>query len=451
MQEKVKILVVDDEPNSTKMLKKMLVKKGYTVDEENSSLKAAELIKNNSYHIIISDLQMPDLSGMDLLNLKQRETLFIMITGYGSIASAVDSMKNGAYDYINKPFNMDEFLLKVEKAAEKINLTNKINELKGILEEEFSFSNIIGKSKAMNNVFDRIKKYSNVNVNVLIEGESGTGKELVAKAIHMNSDRSSQPFVAINCSAIPENLLESELFGHVKGAFTGATESQRGVFEQANGGTLFLDEIAEMPYPLQAKLLRVLENWEVKSLGSDRVKKVNIRLISATNQNIQDFITKKQFREDLFYRIATVTIKLPPLRERREDIPLLVNHYLSILSNKFDKKLNISPEALNVLMDNQWKGNVRELENELEQASLTTSTDTIVIKDLLNLNKNHNNHNNIQHSLNETENMSLNDLERKYIIKVMEIAKGNKVKASQILGIDRKTLYKKIADYNIET
>ncbi len=451
MQEKVKILVVDDEPNSTKMLKKMLVKKGYTVDEENSSLKAAELIKNNSYHIIISDLQMPDLSGMDLLNLKQRETLFIMITGYGSIASAVDSMKNGAYDYINKPFNMDEFLLKVEKAAEKINLTNKINELKGILEEEFSFSNIIGKSKAMNNVFDRIKKYSNVNVNVLIEGESGTGKELVAKAIHMNSDRSSQPFVAINCSAIPENLLESELFGHVKGAFTGATESQRGVFEQANGGTLFLDEIAEMPYPLQAKLLRVLENWEVKSLGSDRVKKVNIRLISATNQNIQDFITKKQFREDLFYRIATVTIKLPPLRERREDIPLLVNHYLSILSNKFDKKLNISPEALNVLMDNQWKGNVRELENELEQASLTTSTDTIVIKDLLNLNKNHNNHNNIQHSLNETENMSLNDLERKYIIKVMEIAKGNKVKASQILGIDRKTLYKKISDYNIET
>jgi DNA-binding NtrC family response regulator len=448
MTEKIKILVVDDEPNSTQMLRKMLIKKGYDVDEKNNSIEAAELIKNNFYHIIISDLQMPDLTGMDLLQLKPNDTLFIMITGYGSIASAVDSMKSGAYDYINKPFNMEEFLLKVEKAAEKIILSDKIKELKGILEEGFSFCNIIGKSKLMKNVFDRIKKYSKVNVNVLIQGESGTGKELVAKALHSNSERGGQPFVAINCSAIPENLLESELFGHVKGAFTGATESQKGVFEQAHGGTLFLDEIAEMPYALQAKLLRVLETWEVKPLGSDRVRKVDIRLISATNQDIIEFINKKQFREDLFYRIATVTINIPPLRNHREDIPLLVNHYLSILSNKFEKKFNISTEALDTLMHNIWKGNVRELENVLEQASLSTSTDTIVVNDIVNLNKSFKTA--VQNDAEDPNNMNLNDIEKKYIIKVLNITNGNKLKAAQILGIDRKTLYKKIKDYNID-
>ena len=448
MSEDIKILVVDDEPNSTQMLRKMLLKKGYSVEEKNISTEAAELIKNNFYHIIISDLQMPNLTGMDLLNLKHEDTLFIMITGYGSIASAVDSMKKGAYDYINKPFNMEEFLLKVEKAAEKINLSNKIKELKGILEEGFSFSNMIGHSKKMNQVFDQIKKYAKVNVNVLIQGESGTGKELVAKALHSNSERRGQPFIAINCSAIPENLLESELFGHVKGAFTGATESQRGVFEQANGGTLFLDEIAEMPYALQAKLLRVLETWEVKSLGSDRVKKVDIRLISATNQNILEFISRKQFREDLYYRIATVTIKIPPLRERRDDIPLLVNHYLVILSNKFNRKLSISAEALNLLVINVWKGNVRELENVLEQASLSASADEIVVKDLVSAIRNYKEP--VQENLETSDNMSLNELEKIYITKVLNLTSGNKLKASQILGIDRKTLYKKIADYNIQ-
>jgi transcriptional regulator with PAS, ATPase and Fis domain len=300
----------------------------------------------------------------------------------------------------------------------------------------------------MKNVFDRIKKYSKVNVNVLIQGESGTGKELVAKALHSNSSRRDQNFVAVNCSAIPENLLESELFGHVKGAFTGAIESQKGVFEQAHGGTLFLDEIAEMPYALQAKLLRVLETWEVKPLGSDRVRKVDIRLISATNQDIIEFINKKQFREDLFYRIATVTINIPPLRNHREDIPLLVNHYLSILSNKFEKKFNISTEALDTLMHNIWKGNVRELENVLEQASLSTSTDTIVVNDIVNLNKSFKTA--VQNDAEDPNNMNLNDIEKKYIIKVLNITNGNKLKAAQILGIDRKTLYKKIKDYNID-
>ena len=450
MQEDLKILVVDDEPNSTRMLRKMLSVKGYLVDEKNDGLEAAESIKENSYDIIISDLQMPNITGMDLLKLKSKDTLFIMITGYGSVASAVECMKNGAYDYINKPFNMDEFILKVDNAADKILLNNKVKELREIIDSKFSFANMIGRSRKMNDVFDAIKRYSKVNVNVLIEGESGTGKELVARALHSCSDRKDHPFIAINCSAIPENLLESELFGHVKGAFTGAVESQKGVFEQANNGTLFLDEIAEMPYNLQAKLLRVLETWEVKPLGSDRVRKVDIRLISATNQNIQEFINKKQFREDLYYRIATLIIKTPSLRERREDIPLLVNHYLSILSNKFNKKLIISAEALNILVNNIWKGNVRELENVLEQASLSSSADEIVVKDLVSILKNYKEPE--QNDINSDDsNMSLEQLEKKYIIKVLEITNGNKVKASQILAIDRKTLYKKIRDYNIET
>ncbi|MCX6163725.1 MAG: sigma-54 dependent transcriptional regulator, partial [Ignavibacteriae bacterium] len=277
-------------------------------------------------------------------------------------------------------FNLDEFIIKVEKAVDKIKMTKKIQDLKTILEDNFPFKNIIGTSKKMLEVFDFINKISKVNVNVLIEGQSGTGKELVARAIHQHSDRKSAPFVAINCSAIPENLLESELFGHVKGAFTGATETQKGVFEQADSGTLFLDEIAEMPYNLQAKLLRVIENWEVKSLGSDRIKKVNIRLISATNQNLKEFIKEKKFREDLYFRLSTFSIILPPLSERISDIPLIVNHYLKILSAKFDKDFIITLPALEALINHKWKGNIRELENVLEQAAIITSDETIDFK-----------------------------------------------------------------------
>jgi transcriptional regulator with PAS, ATPase and Fis domain len=283
-------------------------------------------------------------------------------------------------------------------------------------------------------------------VNILIEGQSGTGKELVAKAIHNNSNRKSNPFVAINCSAIPENLLESELFGHVKGAFTGATEFQKGVFEQANEGTLFLDEIAEMPYNLQAKLLRVTETWEVKSIGSDKIKKVDVRLISATNQNLKDAIKEKRFREDLYFRLATVSVTLPPLNERVSDIPLIVNHYLKILSAKLDKDLKISTEALAILMNQSWKGNVRELENVLEQSAITSSDNTITPESF----KFTISSNSLDDTLKTANSISLKDLEKQYIKKVLEDAKWNKLQASQILKIDRKTLYKKIKEYNLQ-
>ena len=445
MSKNIKILVVDDEPNSTRLLKKVLTKKGYDVQESNDSLEAKKLIESNSYHIIISDLQMPKLTGLDLLKIKPKESVFIMITGYGSISSAVISMKNGAYDYVNKPFNMEEFVLKVEKASENIKLKEEVHELKLAINEKYTFSNMIGKSKSMLIIFEFIRKIAGINVNVLIEGQSGTGKELVAKAIHYNSARKDKPFIAINCSAIPENLLESELFGHVRGAFTGATEAQKGVFEQANGGTLLLDEIAEMSYNLQAKLLRVVETWEIKPLGSDRVKKVNVRLITATNQNLQKLTKQKKFRDDLYYRISTVSVTLPPLNKRKEDIPLLVENYLKILSKKFNKNLRITTDALKTLVEKNWKGNIRELENVLEQAAITTPDDTINVD-----NFNLENSSYISEDYNENpapEN--LQDLEKIHIENILKSTNWNKLRASKILGIDRKTLYKKIKDYSI--
>jgi DNA-binding NtrC family response regulator len=446
MTENIRVLVVDDEVNSTKLLKKVLTKKGYLVDEENNSIKAEEMIKTGSYDIVVSDLQMPDLTGMDLLKSKPAETLFIMITGYGSIDTAVASMKEGAFDYIIKPFNIDEFSIKVDKAVEKVKLTAQLKNLRAQVEGSYSFSNIIAQSKKMQNVFALIQKIANANVNILIEGDSGTGKELVSRAIHFSSDRKSFPFVAINCSAIPENLLESELFGHTKGAFTGAVEQQKGVFEQANGGTLLLDEIAEMPYSLQAKLLRVIETLEVKALGSDRVKKIDIRLISATNQNLAELVKEKKFREDLFYRISHVVITIPPLNERREDIPLLAVHFLKKISASYNRNFTITPEALDLIIKNDWKGNVRELESAIGRAAITSDNDKLDVKDFKFLNPAGQDTN----PLNALDNLNLKDIEKLYIKKTLEENKWNKLQVAKILGIDRKTLYKKIREYNLE-
>jgi two-component system response regulator AtoC len=298
----------------------------------------------------------------------------------------------------------------------------------------------------MQNVFEFIRKVAKSKVNVLIEGQSGTGKELVSKAIHYNSPRKNGAFMAINCSAIPENLLESELFGHIRGAFTGAIETQKGVMELANGGTLLLDEIAEMPLNLQAKLLRAIENWEIKALGSDKVKQVDVRLISATNQSLKELIKQKKFREDLYYRIATVTINLPSLNERKEDIPLLVGFFVKKLSEKFQRNIAITPEVLNLLIKNDWKGNVRELENVLERAIITSENDRITTNDFKFLQTTENGDN----PFNNIDNIGLKEVEKLYIKKILEENNWNKLKVAQILGIDRKTLYKKIKEYNFE-
>jgi len=442
----IKILVVDDEPNSTKLLKKVLTKKGYHVDEQNDSVKAKEMLVTGNYDIVISDVQMPELSGLDLLKECPPETIFIIISGYGSIDTAVDAMKNGAFDYISKPFNLEEFSLKVDRAVERINLMNQLNKLRSQVEGSNFFSNIIGKSKKMQGIFTMIEKVADANVNILLEGESGTGKELVSRAIHLYGSRKSKPFAAINCSAIPENLLESELFGHSKGAFTGAIEQQKGVFEQANGGTLLLDEIAEMPYPLQAKLLRVIETLEVKALGSDRTRKVDVRIISATNHNLKELVKEKKFREDLYYRISTVTITIPPLNERREDIPLLVDFFLKKYSASYSRNFTITPGALELIVKNEWKGNVRELESAIGRAAITSDGDRLEANDFLFISH-------IAETLNPLnafDNFALKDIEKLYIKKTLEDNKWNKLQVAKILGIDRKTLYKKIKEYELE-
>ncbi|MBN8568441.1 MAG: sigma-54-dependent Fis family transcriptional regulator [Ignavibacteria bacterium] len=444
----IKILLIDDEPKTTGLYGKVLSEKGYAVTQMSDSREAIKLIENNFFDIIISDLQMPGYSGIDVLKSKPEESIFILVTGYASIESAVQAMQLGAYDYLMKPLKLEELLLKVENAAEKINLKRDINQLRSQVEQNFSFGNIIGKSKKMQEVYDLIKRVSGVDVNVHIEGESGTGKELVSKAIHFNSMRKNNAFIAINCAAIPETLLESELFGHTKGAFTGATEMQKGVFETANGGTLFLDEISEMPYNLQSKLLRVLENWEIKPVGSDKIKKIDVKLISASNQNLKELVNQKKFREDLYYRIATFNIIIPPLRERIEDIPLLTDYFLARLSKKFDRQISITPGALKILMQLDWQGNVRELENTLERA-IITSNDSVLkdnsFKFYLQSSPNKSNLNGFA-----SQSISLKDMEKEYIKKTLEDCKWNKVKASKVLGIDRKTLYNKLAEYKLE-
>lgn len=445
-EKNIKILVIDDEINSTILLRKVLEKAGYETVAENNSQKAIDLMRNDFFDIIVSDLQMPEISGLDLLKNKPENSLFIMITGYGSVDTAVESMKLGAFDYINKPFNLEEFILKVDKAAENIKLNSQLKLLRIQAEEQSSFSNIVGKSKPMQELFEMIRNVSRSDINVLVEGESGTGKELVARAIHFNSSRKEGPFVAINCSAIPDNLLESELFGHTKGAYTGAVEAQKGVFELANGGTLLLDEIAEMPYTLQSKLLRVIETWEIKPLGSDKVKKVDVRLISATNRNLNEFISDKKFREDLFYRIATVNISLPPLCGRKEDIPLLVEFFLKKFGEKINRNVTITADAMNLLITNSWHGNVRELENAIERAVITSDSSELNRHSFRFLNGNGNG----DKTFAQLNNVELKEIEKLYIKKTLDENNWNKLRVSKILGIDRKTLYKKIKEYGLE-
>ncbi len=442
----IKILIVDDEVNSTILLKKVLEKKGFAPETENDSKIALQRVEEEYFDIIISDLQMPDVSGTDLLKAKKPDTNFIMITGFGSIDSAVESMKLGAFDYIGKPFNLEEFILKFDKAVENISLNKQVENLRSQIDETAAFSNIIGKSRRMITVFDMIRNVAKTDANVLIEGQSGTGKELAARAIHHNSTRRDGPFIAINCSAIPDNLLESELFGHTKGAYTGAVDAQKGVFELAHGGTLLLDEIAEMPYALQSKLLRVIETWEIKPLGSDKVKKVDVRLLSATNRNIKEMIDEKKFREDLFYRIATVTISLPVLDERKDDIPLLADHFIKKISEKMHREVSLKGEAIELLMKHRWKGNVRELENVIERAVISSDSDILGRHNFKFLNFDDDD----SDIAITGGNVELKDLEKVHIRKVLEENGWNKMQAAKILGIDRKTLYKKIKEYELE-
>jgi DNA-binding NtrC family response regulator len=377
--------------------------------------------------------------------------LVLLITAFGSIESAVEAMHAGAFHYVTKPFRTDEIILHVKRALEQRSLQNEVERLRQQVHSRFGFENIIAHSPRMREIFELVTHVSDLAVNVLIVGESGTGKEMIARAIHQNGARATKPFIPINCAAIPETLLESELFGYVRGAFTDARKDRRGLFHAANGGVLFLDEISEIPLSLQAKLLRVIEDKEVRPLGANQSEKVDARLVSACNRDPERLVQEGRFRQDLYYRLNVIRIDLPPLRERAEDIPILIEHFMHKFSAQSQRNLDgIEPEALDALTNYHWPGNIRELEHAIERAVLLGKEARIGLHDfppaLVARNDNV-----LPLADAVAKSYTLRDLEREYVMRVMETASGNKTEAAKILGVDRTTLYRKLEEYKVKS
>ena len=454
---KKRLLIIDDEKNMRHMLSSLLEKSGYWVDTASDGYEGLQIIEQKKYDYIICDLKMPRMGGLEFIK-SSRESLgdatLIMMSAYGNIDTAIEAMKLGAYDYISKPFKTDEVLLTLKKAEERERLKNENLHLKKRIqkiEENYNFGNMVAKSKAMQSVFQLANKAAQYNTTVLIFGESGTGKELIAKGIHFTGKRSKMPFIAINCGGIPENLLESELFGYKKGAFTGADRDKKGLFEDADYGTIFLDEIGEMPPFLQVKLLRALQEREIRPIGGSKTKRIDVRVIAATAKNLGDEIKTGIFREDLFYRLNVLPIELPPLRERPEDIPLLCQHFIKRYNNKLKKKINgITSDSMSLLLKHQWPGNVRELENAVERAVILSETTVLLPEnfppDL-----------GIQTKTDKMgevfEGFSLKSaqklLEKKLIEKALMETGGNRTHAARLLEISHPSLLSKIKSYHI--
>lgn len=439
-----KVAVVDDDVEMGRVVKDLLTAEGYEVAQYTSASEALVRFKTDLPQILITDHKMKDIDGLMFLKKVQSdypEVVSIMMTAFGSIETAIEAMKSGAYHYIVKPFKNDEMLMLVKRAVEKCKLKQENKILKRELTKSFSLESIVGKSAAMTAVFELIKIISNASANVLINGESGSGKELVARAIHNSGARKSKPFIPINCTAIPENLLESELFGHVKGSFTGASTDKKGLFEEADKGTLFLDEIGDLNLSLQAKLLRVLQDRQIRPVGGSQLKSVDVRIVAATHRDLKIMVKDGKFREDLFYRLNVVPIKVPALRERLDDIPLLVESFIVKYSAQNSSHVkSISPEALAILMAHPWPGNVRELENVVERAMVLSRGERIekavVMDSALEEAKN-----NIEQL--HSDRPTLEKLEERYIKLVMSEVNDKKDEAAKILGVSRRTLYRK--------
>ena len=443
-----KILVVDDDLEMCGMLSDVLKEEGFFVTTTGDSLEASKILKREEFDVLVTDLKMKGLKGLDLLegvNKVAPMTPVIIITAFGTIESAIKAMKMGAYDYITKPFQMDEFVLTVRKALENRLLKKEVIRLRKEVESRYDFHQLIGKSPSMQKIYDLIERISDSSSNVLITGESGTGKELVAKAIHYNGVRKEGPFVAINCAAIPETLLESELFGYKKGAFTDAKSDKKGLIFEANEGTLFLDEITEMPLTLQAKSLRVIEEREVRPLGDTNSYPIDARIISTSNRDIASLIQQGHFRKDLYYRLKVIDIEMPPLRERKEDIPILVQHFIHKFSMELKKAVSsVSEDALKILLNYFWPGNVRELENIIQRA-ITLSQHEVILPDDLPASIIQKNDEKLFEKAME-EKFTLDQLEKEYVKRVLIETGGNKSKAAERLGLDRKTLYRKLEE-----
>ena len=447
------VLVVDDEEDLRKAIVDILTLDGFEVDQAGSAEEAAEKLSQTAYDVLITDHNLPGKTGVELLEeslVRYPEIIGIIITGYGTIETAVNAIKKGAYNYLTKPFKLVELPVMVRKGLKERHLRFENQYLRKQLDERYGFDNIIGTGRGMKRIFELVETIAGLTSTVLIQGETGTGKELIAKAIHFNSQRKDQKMVSINCGAIPENLLESELFGHVKGAFTGAVQTRIGRFEQANGGTIFLDEIGNMPLALQVKLLRVLQEREFERVGGNSTVKVDVRIIAATSSNLEQMVKDGTFREDLYYRLNVIPINLPPLRERREDIPLLVQRFIEHFceTHKLDLK-TISPHVLKVLMAYDWPGNVRQLENIVERmVALTANRPAILPADLPGEIQN-------RDSLNFVPLIEIpeggisfqdvvTDMERELIVQSLRKTNGNKKLAAKLLNLKRTTLIEKI-------
>ncbi len=457
------VLVVDDEKTLRTSLVMNLKLVGYNVTDIENPETALELIQDRVFDIVLCDLQMPEMDGLAFIEqckATNPEIAIVLMTGYGSHDIAVEALRIGAYDYLSKPFDQDELILTLKKIEEREQLRSENATLKSEIDKQYSFANIIAKSKAMKDIFETIKRLTKYNTTVLITGQSGTGKELIAKALHHNSPRKDKPFIAINCGAIPETLMESELFGHKKGAFTDASRDKKGLFEEADGGTLFLDEIGEMPIHLQVKLLRALQEQQIHRVGDEQPVNIDVRVIAATLRNLESDVKEGRFREDLYYRLNVVSLHLPALHERPEDIQVLVEHFMK----KYNKRLGLSikevgPDALKCLMNYKWRGNIRELENCIERAMVLTESGKIDIDSLPESIQKAGGVNTSQSALDSDVSISGDVLSIKQHTKALEVqlihkalkkTKGNRTKAAKLLEISHRALLYKLKEYDLK-
>ena len=452
------VLILDDDQNLSRSISLNLEHEGYNCWAIDNSKGALKLIEKENFDIALCDYKMPEGDGISFIKeCKERspDTDIIFMTGYGNTDIAVQALKAGAYDYLSKPFEIDELIFTLTKIKERESLKAENQQLKSEIEQQYNFSNIVARSNKMKEVFETVKRLVKFNTTVLIRGESGTGKEILARSIHHNSPRKGKPFIAINCGAIPENLMESELFGHKKGAFTDARTDKVGLFEEASGGTIFLDEVGEMPPHLQVKLLRVLQEQQIQRVGDEKTRSIDVRILAATLRDLERDVEDGRFRDDLLYRLNVITIMLPPLRDRTEDIPILIDHFI----NKYNQKLNTkieeaNPEAMKCMLDYPWKGNVRELENCIERALVLSNSNVIDMDSLPDRIKNFNNPNSININSIIGDNLSIKThteiLEKSLITKALKKTSGNRTHASKLLEISHRALLYKIKKYSLE-
>lgn len=444
-----KILIVDDEKLMRISLESQLKKEGFDVSSVDNANDGLNLIKAEEFDVVVTDLRLPNMSGMELLKeIKSynQDIIVVIMTAYGTLESAVAATKEGVYDYIAKPFSTDELIIKLQRALQHKNTTAEVNRLRKEIQSEFEFHNIVGNSSAMKKLIETVKEISDRDSTILIQGESGTGKEKIAGAIHYHSSRKMGPFIRVSCAALNREILESELFGHEKGAFTGAVKTRRGRFELANGGSIFLDDVDDIPLDMQVKLLRVIQERTLERVGGEKTLSINVRIICATKKDLLQLVKKGEFREDLFYRLNVVPITIPPLRERKDDIPLLINHFLKKFVSRHEDALpEVSQEALHALMEYNWPGNVREFENVIEHAVAFSQSQGIALETLPDYLKRVEIHRNlISMDLSNTQTIQLHEVltevEKRLIEWAHQKTNGNQVKMAEILGIPRTTL-----------